>query len=94
MKLYRLLLNLYPVRFREEYGGPLEREFRDEYREAQTPGARWRLYLSALRDLAWSIPVELAHELKQDLSHSLRVHARRDRRDLDGDWARARTQSD
>jgi putative ABC transport system permease protein len=77
MKLYRLLLSLYPARFREEYAGPLQQQFLDDYREAQTFGARSRLWLSALRDLAWSIPAELAHELRQDLSHSLRVHARR-----------------
>jgi predicted permease len=77
MKLYRLLLSLYPARFREEYAGPLQQQFVDDYREARTVGERWKLWLSALRDLAWSIPVELAHELRQDLSHSLRVHARR-----------------
>lgn len=77
MKLYRLLLSFYPARFREEYGGPLEQQFADEYRVARGAGERARLWLLALRDLAWSIPVELAHELKQDLAHSLRVHARR-----------------
>jgi putative ABC transport system permease protein len=77
MKLYRLLLSLYPARFREEYAGPLQQQFLEDYREAHTVGERSKLWLSALRDLAWSIPVELAHELKQDLSHSLRVHARR-----------------
>ncbi len=77
MKLYRWLLNLYPARFREEYAGPLQQQFLDDYREALTIGSRSKLWLSALRDLAWSIPVELAHELRQDLSHSLRVHARR-----------------
>jgi putative ABC transport system permease protein len=77
MKLYRWLLNLYPARFREEYGGPLEQQFLDDYREAHTTGARFKLWLSAVRDLAWSIPLELAHELRQDLAHSLRVHARR-----------------
>jgi predicted permease len=77
MKLYRLLLNLYPARFREEYAGPLQQQFLDDYRDAQTFGARCKIWRSALRDLAWSIPVELAHELRLDLSHSLRVHARR-----------------
>src|ERR1700722_4439931 len=77
MKLYRLLLSLYPARFREEYAAPLQQQFRDDYREAQNFSARLNLWLSALRDLAWSIPIELSHELKQDLSHSLRVHARR-----------------
>jgi predicted permease len=77
MKFYRLLLSLYPARFREEYAAPLQQQFLDDCREAQTFGARCRLWLSAIGDLAWSIPIELAHELKQDLSHSLRVHARR-----------------
>lgn len=77
MKFYRLLLSFYPARFREEYGGPLEQQFLDDYREASTFRSRCKLWLSALRDLAWSIPVELAHELRQDLTHSLRVHARR-----------------
>jgi putative ABC transport system permease protein len=77
MKLYRWLLNLYPARFREEYGGPLEQQFRDDYHEADTAGSRFKLWSSALRDLAWSIPLELAHELRHDLAHSLRIHARR-----------------
>jgi len=77
MKLYRLLLSFYPARFREEYRGPLEQQFADEYREARGARERARLWLHALRDLAWSIPVELAAELKQDLAHSLRVHSRR-----------------
>jgi len=77
MKLYSLLLSLYPARFREEYAGPLQQQFLDDYREARTAGERCKLWLSALRDLAWSIPIELAHELRQDLPHSLRVHARR-----------------
>jgi hypothetical protein len=77
MKLYRWLLNLYPARFREEYAQPLQQQFLDDCREAETLGEQFKLWLSALRDLAWSIPVELARELRQDLSHSLRVHARR-----------------
>jgi hypothetical protein len=37
--LYRRLLTLYPARFREEYGQPLERQFLDDYRNAD---GRWR----------------------------------------------------
>ncbi len=77
MRLYRLLLSFYPARFREEYAEPLQQQFRDDHREAQTSGERARLWLSALGDLAWSIPIELARELRQDLAHSVRVHARR-----------------
>ena len=78
MKLYRWLLSFYPARFREEYAGPLQQQFlRRLSRSRDSFGDRCKLWLSALRDLAWSIPIELAHELRQDLSHSLRVHARR-----------------
>ena len=30
VRLYRLLLKLYPARFREEFGAPLERQFADQ----------------------------------------------------------------
>jgi hypothetical protein len=33
-RFYRLLLKMYPARFREEFGAPLERQFADEYRDA------------------------------------------------------------
>lgn len=75
VRVYRWLLKLYPARFREEYGGPLEREFADEYREA---GARrGRLWLRTLADLAVSVPRQAAHELRQDIRFGLRVYARR-----------------
>ena len=32
-RIYRWLLNLHPARFREEFGEPLERQFREEYGE-------------------------------------------------------------
>ena len=55
-RIYRLLLKLQPARFREEYGELLERQFRDEYHEAQGCGGRVLLWLRALADLAASIP--------------------------------------
>ena len=33
-RIYRLLLKMLPAGFREEYGEPLERQFRDEHYEA------------------------------------------------------------
>ncbi len=76
-RLYRFLLRLYPARFREEYSGPLERQFRDEYRELDSAGARARFWLIALADLAVSIPAELAREIAQDLRFGARVYRRR-----------------
>ena len=77
LRLYTLLLKLYPARFREEYGSPMESLFRDEYREADGIRARIRLWLRALSDLALSIPQELLRELWLDLKHSIRIYAKR-----------------
>ena len=76
-RLYCLLLKLYPARFREEFGAPLERQFADEYRDAVTSGERLRLWLRALADLAATVPAELLREIGQDLSYAVRVYRRR-----------------
>lgn len=75
--LYRLLLKLYPARFREEYESPLERQFRDEYLEIRGGWPRTLFWLRALSDLAISIPREIAHELRQDLAYAVRVYRQR-----------------
>src|ERR1035438_10296168 len=77
LKLYRFLLKLYPARFREEYGTPLEQQFSDEYREAEGRLARFAVWMRTLRDLAISIPLELGRELRQDLRYSVRIYSRR-----------------
>ena len=76
-KLYRILLKFYPARFREEYGTPLEQQFADEYRDAESALARFAVCIRTLRDLAISIPLELARELGQDLRYSVRIYSRR-----------------
>lgn len=75
--IYRLLLKLYPAHFREEYERPLERQFWDEYDEIQGPWPRTMFWIRALTDLAISIPVEILHELRQDLSYAVHVYRRR-----------------
>jgi len=77
LSAYRRLLKLYPARFREEYGTPLERQFADEYRDAQGTFGRAAFWVRLSLDLVVSIPRELARELRQDLRYSLRIHARR-----------------
>jgi len=74
---YRLLLKLYPARFREEFAAPLERQFSDEYREARGVGERTRLWVRTLADMAATIPAELGRELGQDLRYAGRVYRRR-----------------
>ena len=53
LRLYRRLLRLYPATFRENYAGPLEREFRDELRESKGGAALGRLWVRLLADLDW-----------------------------------------
>jgi len=76
-RLYCLLLCLYPARFREEYGGPLERQFLDEYRELRGIVPRALFWLRAIADLGTSIPAEILREMRQDLAHAMRVYRRR-----------------
>ncbi len=61
-RLYRMLLRLYPARFREEYAEPLELQFQDDCRGLRGP-ARLLFWLRSLRDLAISIPAEILYEL-------------------------------
>jgi putative ABC transport system permease protein len=76
-RLYRALLKLYPARFREEYAEPMERQFDDEYREAEGWGCRAWLGLRALVDFARTAPGEAAREIWQDVRHGARVYRRR-----------------
>lgn len=76
-KIYRCLLKLYPARFREEYGEPMEREFQDDYREASGATGRITFWLRTIIDLSASAPSEFFRELRQDLRHSFRVYRAR-----------------
>ena len=75
--IYRFLLKLYPARFREEYAGPLERQFQDDYAEATGLLDRLGFCLRAIQDLAVSVPGEFARELIQDLRYASRVYRKR-----------------
>ena len=77
LRAYRVFLKLYPARFREEYGSPLERQFKDEYLEAGSASSVARLWLRTLADVARSLPVQIAREVGQDVRHTLRLWRRR-----------------
>ncbi len=75
--LYRFLLRLYPATFRERYEQSIEQQFRDEYRDATLWYDQVLLWVRAIRDLATSVPTELANELAQDAKYALRLHWKR-----------------
>lgn len=76
-RIYRLLLKLYPARFREEYTELMECDFRDEYGEARGRLSRLLLLLRVLIDLATTVPLETAHEVSQDFRYAARAYRRR-----------------
>src|SRR5579884_127491 len=75
--LYRLLLKLYPAGFRENYAGPLEREFRDERAEAGGAAELARLWVRTAVDLLLSAPPQMIREFGEDARHALRLWRRR-----------------
>lgn len=76
-KLYRILLRLYPASFRQEYEGAMDRQFRDEQRDAMGWKQNFELWLRALSDIVVSAPRELTRELSQDVHFALRVYWKR-----------------
>jgi len=76
-RIYRLLLRLYPARFREEYAAPLERQFADDYRDARASGDTARFWIQLVKDLLVSLPSEVLRETAQDLRYASRVYRRR-----------------
>jgi len=77
LRFYRWLLKLYPAGFRENYAGPLEREFRDELNESTGAAALGILWIRLIADLAISVPSQFAREITQDARHTIRLWVRR-----------------
>jgi len=76
VRLYGLLLRLYPPGFREEYGTPLEQQFQDEYREClEREGLRGvlRLWFRIAWDLLRTAPSELGREMARDARYGIRT---------------------
>ena len=71
MRLYRLLLRLYPASFRHEYGDQMRRLFDDRRRRA-TAGERAHLWIEALYDAVATAPRVHLDILKQDLRYARR----------------------
>ena len=77
LRLYRLLLKLYPAAFRERYEAPLERQFKDDFADVHGARDAARFWLATLADFARSMPPQLAREVAQDGRHALRLWRRR-----------------
>lgn len=76
LRLYRLLLKLYPAGFREDYGTPLERQFRDDLADVRGPRDLMRFWAGTVRDVGRSLPTQVAREVAQDSRHTLRLWRR------------------
>ena len=77
LRIYRLLLRLYPSAFREEYAKGMEQEFRAELAETRNKLAVVWICMRLLFDMAMSLPSQLAEEIGHDCRHALRLWAKR-----------------
>src|SRR4051812_9144912 len=77
LRVYRLLLRLYPAGFRENYTAPLQRQFSDEYADVRGWSDLVRFWTRTLLDFVQSWPEQLGHEISQDTTHAVRVWRRR-----------------
>lgn len=66
-RIYRILLRLYPGRFRREYGEPMLQAFRDLWREAASPAQRRRVWARTAFDLWQTAREEQMTELRTNL---------------------------
>ena len=67
MRLYRLLLRLFPASFRDEYGQELTRVFARQQRDAGSSVARLGLWLRTIIDLVSTAARVHVDVLRQDL---------------------------
>jgi predicted permease len=73
MRLYRILLHLYPAAFRAEYGEELRAIFAARRRDASSPAARVLLWLEVLPDLVLTAGLTHWDILWQDLRLAART---------------------
>jgi putative ABC transport system permease protein len=72
MRIYRLLLYLYPASFRADYGDDMEAIFRMHLRDAPS-GTRVRLWFGVLSEVIMNAPAVHWDILKQDLRYTART---------------------
>ncbi len=76
MRLYRLLLRLYPRSFRNEYGAEMAAVFRQRLRAASGPLGRASVWLGESRDMVRGATAVHADLIRQDLRFTRRALAR------------------
>jgi putative ABC transport system permease protein len=72
MRIYRLLLHLYPASFRADYGDEMEAIFRLDLRNARG-AARIALWVGVVREVIMNAPAVHWDILKQDLRYTART---------------------
>jgi predicted permease len=72
VRLFRVLLSLYPGEFRDEYGREMAMVFADRHRAASTRIERTAVWIEALWGLVTQAPKEHIAMLTQDLRHGMR----------------------
>ena len=76
MRIYKLLLFLYPASFRAEYGLEMTAIFRRRLRDAPSPLARIAIICEAILDMPFTALAAHWDLLRQDLRYTARTLAR------------------
>jgi putative ABC transport system permease protein len=76
LRVYRMLLRLYPAQFRQDYEPEVISAFRRQW--AWQPGlaGAWLFFLKACVSIVWNAPGEHLHMLTSDLSYAFRAFRR------------------
>src|SRR5947209_6950860 len=73
VRLYRVLLRLYPAEFREEYGRELCLVLQDRRREQRSRAGLLLVWLYAVWGVLREAPKEHCHVIFQDLRYAIRI---------------------
>ena len=74
-RLYGILLQLYPARFREQYATDMLQDFEADHREARTICGQVRFWYDMLGDLMIAVPRQQGHEAVLRIAQSKRIAA-------------------
>jgi predicted permease len=77
LRVYRMVLRLYPAQFRQDYEPEVISAFRRQWAWQPWLAGAWLFFLKACVSIVWNAPREHLHMLTSDLSYAFRAFRRR-----------------
>src|SRR6185369_8548596 len=76
LRVYRMVLRLYPAQFRQDYETEVISAFRRQWAWQPRAAGAWLFFLKACVSIVWNAPGEHIHMLRSDLSFAFRAFRR------------------